>query len=149
MLLLLLHRLLCFRHIPFTLPTWTDRFTCDVCLYIINTVSVTFMCTCMSYNRSVVVVQIYLWAPIYRENWSAFAPDFEELEENREYVEREDEFDINEREEDRLAAAAAANAAGVSHDWPWAAWYNTWLLMKLTPKGVVLSFLFFSFSFFS
>ncbi|DBA66106.1 hypothetical protein WJX79_007507 [Trebouxia sp. C0005] len=56
--------------------------------------------------------KIYLWAPIYRENWSAFAPDFEELEENREYVEREDEFDINEREEDRLAAAAAANAAG-------------------------------------
>jgi len=71
------------------------------------------------YNESVVVVQIYLWAPIYRENWSAFAPDFEELEENREYVEREDEFDMNEREEDRLAAAAAAaaNAAGVSHDY--------------------------------
>ena len=64
-------------------------------------------------NRLVCGVQIYLWAPIYRENWSAFAPDFEELEENREYVEREDEFDINEREEDRLAAAAAANAAGV------------------------------------
>lgn len=58
-------------------------------------------------------IQIYLWAPIYRENWSAFAPDFEELEENREYVEREDEFDVNEREEDRLAAAAAATAAGL------------------------------------
>ncbi len=29
---------------------------------------------------------------------------------------------------------------------PWAAWYNTWLLIKLTPKGVVLSYLFFSFS---
>ncbi len=76
------------------------------------------LCVCTRlYTRSVLVVQIYLWAPIYRENWSAFAPDFEELEENREYVEREDEFDINEREEDRLAAAAAANAAGVSHDW--------------------------------
>ena len=24
-----------------------------------------------------------------------------------------------------------------------AAWYNTWLLIKLTPKGVVLLFLFF------
>ncbi len=26
----------------------------------------------------------------------------------------------------------------------WAAWYNTWLLIKLTPKGVVFSFLLFS-----
>ncbi len=26
----------------------------------------------------------------------------------------------------------------------WAARYNTWLLIKLTPKGVVFSFLFFS-----
>ena len=59
-------------------------------------------------------LQIYLWAPIYRENWSAFAPDFEELEENREYVEREDEFDINERPEDRALALAeeAATTAG-------------------------------------
>ena len=24
----------------------------------------------------------------------------------------------------------------------WAAWYNTWLLIKLTPKGVIFSFLF-------
>ena len=24
---------------------------------------------------------------------------------------------------------------------PWAAWYNTWFLVKLTPKGVVFSFL--------
>ncbi len=37
---------------------------------------------------------IYLWAKDYTENWSAFAPDFKELEENEEYVEREDEFDI-------------------------------------------------------
>jgi len=31
----------------------------------------------------------------------------------------------------------------------WAARYNTWLLIKLTPKGVVFSFLFFSFLFLS
>ncbi len=32
------------------------------------------------------------------------------------------------------------------HALSWAARYNTWLLIKLTPKGVVFSFLFFSFA---
>ncbi|CAA0838869.1 Protein RBL [Striga hermonthica] len=37
---------------------------------------------------------VYIWAKDYTENWNAFAPDFKELEENEEYVEREDEFDL-------------------------------------------------------
>lgn len=37
---------------------------------------------------------IYLWSNIVPQKWSALAPDFVEVEENVEYEEREDEFDI-------------------------------------------------------
>ncbi|KAK9235997.1 WD40-repeat-containing domain protein [Lipomyces kononenkoae] len=37
---------------------------------------------------------IYVWATVTPQRWSALAPDFVEVEENVEYEEREDEFDI-------------------------------------------------------
>ncbi|EGW31301.1 uncharacterized protein SPAPADRAFT_140583 [Spathaspora passalidarum NRRL Y-27907] len=37
---------------------------------------------------------IYLWSVVFPQKWSALAPDFVEIEENIEYIEGEDEFDI-------------------------------------------------------
>ncbi|KAK4056681.1 chromatin binding protein [Microbotryomycetes sp. JL221] len=37
---------------------------------------------------------IHIWTTVVTENWSAYAPGFEELDENIEYEEKEDEFDI-------------------------------------------------------
>ncbi|KAI0995172.1 hypothetical protein K3495_g13009 [Podosphaera aphanis] len=43
--------------------------------------------------------RIHIWSIIPQQRWSALAPDFVEVEENVEYVEREDEFDIHPQEE--------------------------------------------------
>ena len=36
---------------------------------------------------------IHVWSTVLTQGWSAFAPEFETLEQNREYVESETEFD--------------------------------------------------------
>ena len=43
--------------------------------------------------------RIYIWSIVSPQKWSALAPDFAEVEENVEYIEREDEFDIYGQEE--------------------------------------------------
>ncbi|KAK6065134.1 Set1 complex component swd1 [Seiridium cupressi] len=43
--------------------------------------------------------RIYIWSVTSPQKWSALAPDFMEVEENVEYVEKEDEFDIHPQEE--------------------------------------------------
>ncbi|KAK0253359.1 hypothetical protein B0A54_06451 [Friedmanniomyces endolithicus] len=43
--------------------------------------------------------RVYLWTINTPQRWSALAPDFLEVEENEEYIEKEDEFDVQPVEE--------------------------------------------------
>lgn len=47
---------------------------------------------------------IYMWSVVYPQKWSNLAPDFEEIEENIDYEEKEDEFDLidNDRESGKV-----------------------------------------------
>lgn len=70
---------------------------------------------------------VYVWEKNFTENWSAFAPDFSELEANEEYIEAEDEFDLRdpEDEEKRLEAREKEEAGLVDIETCDGGWFSS------------------------
>lgn len=59
---------------------------------------------------------VSIWAQNQVENWSAFAPDFKELDENVEYEERESEFDIDDEDKSVDLSAEAKHDEEIEVD---------------------------------
>ncbi|GMM57172.1 COMPASS subunit protein [Maudiozyma humilis] len=55
---------------------------------------------------------VYEWGLAVQPKWSALAPDFEEIEENIDYREHEDEFDVTSSAQERRATERAARREG-------------------------------------
>lgn len=59
---------------------------------------------------------VSIWSQNQVENWSAFAPDFKELDENVEYEERESEFDLEDEDKSIVSVVEEKDEEAVSID---------------------------------